>query len=59
MDLMTDHVTVFIHNSENDRDRKQRSCNVTVDLPELTPDTLLLTKVALGRARLAITSTTA
>ena len=49
--LGTDHVTVFIHTSEHDRDRPQRSCNVTVDLPEATSDTVLLTKAARWGAR--------
>jgi DNA polymerase V len=49
--LGTDHVTVFIHTSEHDHDRPQRSCNVTVDLPEATSDTVLLTKAARWGAR--------
>jgi DNA polymerase V len=40
--LGTDHVTVFYHTSEHDRDEPIRSVSTTVSLPEHTPDTLAL-----------------
>lgn len=49
--LGTDHVTVFLHTSEHDRTAPQRSSAVTVDLPEATSDTVLLTKAARWGAR--------
>lgn len=49
--LGTDHVTVFLHTSEHDRTAPQRSAAVTVDLPEATSDTVLLTKAARWGAR--------
>ena len=44
--LGTDHVTVFFHTSEHDRDRPQRSVSTVVTLPEATNDTLVLLKAA-------------
>ena len=44
--LGTDHVTVFFHTSEHDRDRPQRSVSTVVTLPEATSDTLALVKAA-------------
>lgn len=49
--LGTDHLTVFLHTSEHDRNAPQRSAAVTVDLPEATSDTVLLTKAARWGAR--------
>ena len=40
--LATDHVTVFFHTSEHDRDRPQRSVSSVVTLPEASNDTLVL-----------------
>jgi DNA polymerase V len=44
--LGTDHVTVFYHTSEHDRDDPMRSVSTTVRLPEHTSDTLALIKAA-------------
>ncbi|MCJ2039014.1 Y-family DNA polymerase [Methylobacterium sp. J-059] len=44
--LATNHVTVFFHTSEHDRDRPQRSVSTVVTLPEATSDTLALVKAA-------------
>ena len=44
--LATNHVTVFFHTSEHDRDRPQRSVSTVVSLPEATNDTLALVKAA-------------
>lgn len=49
--LGTDHVTVFVHTSEHDRSGPQRSAAMTVDLPEASNDTVLLTKAARWGAR--------
>ena len=49
--LGADHVTVFLHTSEHDRDRPQRSMSTVVDLPEATSDTMLLTRAACWGAR--------
>ncbi|MCE4226765.1 Y-family DNA polymerase [Methylobacterium sp. C25] len=50
--LGTDHVTVFFHTSEHDRDGPQRSVSTVVTLPEATNDTMALIKAALhGVAR--------
>lgn len=50
--LGTDHVTVFYHTSEHDRDAPQRSVATTVTLPEHTSDSLALIKAArLGVAK--------
>ena len=49
--LGTDHVNVFFHTSEHDRDRPQRSVSTTVTLPEATNDTLILTKAATSAVR--------
>ncbi|MDP4026894.1 Y-family DNA polymerase [Methylobacterium sp. NEAU 140] len=50
--LATDHVTVFYHTSDHDRDDPQRSVSATVTLPEHTSDTLALIKAArLGVAK--------
>ena len=48
--LATDHVTVFLHTSEHD-DGPQRSTSTTVDLPEVTDDTMVLVKAATWGAR--------
>lgn len=44
--LATDHLTVFFHTSEHDRDRPQRSTSTVVTLPEASSDTLVLAKAA-------------
>ncbi|MCJ2091117.1 Y-family DNA polymerase [Methylobacterium sp. J-072] len=44
--LATNHVTVFYHTSEHDRDAPMRSVSTTVTLPEHTSDTLALIKAA-------------
>ncbi|CAX23500.1 protein of unknown function [Methylorubrum extorquens DM4] len=49
--LGTDHVTVFFHTSEHDRDRPQRFLSTVVTLPEATNDTLVLAKAALSGVR--------
>ncbi|CAO4184783.1 Error-prone lesion bypass DNA polymerase V (UmuC) [Methylorubrum populi] len=49
--LGTDHVTVFFHTSEHDRDRPQRSVSTVVTLPEATNDTLVLAKAAISGVR--------
>ncbi|WP_438346192.1 Y-family DNA polymerase [Methylorubrum populi] len=49
--LGTDHVTVFFHTSEHDRDRPQRSVSTVVTLPEATNDTLVLAKAAVSGVR--------
>jgi DNA polymerase V len=49
--LGTDHVVVFLHTSEHDSSAPQRSASITVDLPEATSDTVLLTKAARWGAR--------
>ncbi|UGB27208.1 Y-family DNA polymerase [Methylorubrum sp. B1-46] len=49
--LGTDHVTVFYHTSEHDRDRPQRSVSTVVTLPEATNDTLVLAKAAISGVR--------
>ncbi|MBA9071514.1 hypothetical protein FHR71_005295 [Methylobacterium sp. RAS18] len=48
--LGTDHVTVFFHTSEHDRDRPQRSVSTVVTLPEATNDTLVFDGCDLWRA---------
>ncbi|GJE54833.1 Y-family DNA polymerase [Methylobacterium thuringiense] len=45
--LGTDHVTVFFHTSEHDRDHPQRSVSTVVTLPEASNDSLVLIKAAL------------
>ena len=49
--LGTDHLNVFFHTSEHDRDRPQRSASTTVTLPEATNDTLILAKAATSAVR--------
>ncbi|MCJ2035568.1 Y-family DNA polymerase [Methylobacterium sp. J-068] len=49
--LATNHVTVFFHTSEHDRDRPQRSVSTLVTLPEATSDTLALLKACLHGVR--------
>ncbi len=49
--LGTDHVTVFFHTSEHDRDRPQRSVSSVVTLPEASNDTLVLVKACLHGVR--------
>ena len=50
--LGTNHVSVFYHTSEHDRDDPQRSVSTTVTLPEHTSDSLALIKAArLGVAK--------
>ena len=49
--LATDHVTVFFHTSEHDRDRPQRSVSTVVTLPEASNDTLVLVKAAIFGVR--------
>lgn len=50
--LATNHVTIFYHTSEHDRDAPMRSVSTTVSLPEHTNDTLVLIKAAqLGVAK--------
>jgi DNA polymerase V len=44
--LGTDHLTVFFHTSEHDRDRPQRSVSTAVTLPEASNDSLVLVKAA-------------
>lgn len=44
--LATDHVTVFMHTSQFNRDDPQRSVSMTVAIPEATNDTLTLIKAA-------------
>jgi DNA polymerase V len=44
--LGTDHLTVFFHTSEHDRDRPQRSVSTVVTLPEASNDSLVLVKAA-------------
>ncbi|MHB2211437.1 Y-family DNA polymerase [Methylobacterium sp. CM6257] len=44
--LGTDHLTIFYHTSEHDRDDPMRSVSTTVSLPEHTADTLALIKAA-------------
>ncbi|KQP72436.1 Y-family DNA polymerase [Methylobacterium sp. Leaf112] len=44
--LATNHVAVFFHTSEHDRDRPQRSVSTVVTLPEATNDTMMLVKAA-------------
>ena len=44
--LGTNHVTVFYHTSEHDRDEPMRSVSTTVQLPEHSSDTLALIKAA-------------
>jgi len=44
--LATDHVTVFMHTSQFNRDDPQRSVSMTVDIPEATNDSLQLIKAA-------------
>lgn len=51
--LATDHVTIFFHTSEHDRDRPQRSISTVVTLPEATNDTLALMKAATHGVRQA------
>lgn len=46
--LGTDHVTVFFHTSEHDRNWPQRSVSTVVALPESSNDTLVLVKAMLG-----------
>ncbi|MBK3403666.1 DUF4113 domain-containing protein [Methylorubrum rhodesianum] len=47
----TDHVTVFFHASEHDRDRPQRSVSTVITLPEATNDSLVLAKAAISGVR--------
>jgi len=49
--LGTDHVTVFFHTSEHDRDRPQRSVSTVVTLPEASNDTRALVKACLHGVR--------
>lgn len=49
--LGTDHVTVFFHTSEHDRDRPQHSASTTLTLPEATNDTLALAAAATSGVR--------
>jgi DNA polymerase V len=49
--LGTDHVTVFFHTSEHDRDRPQRSVSTVVTLPEASNDTRVLVKACLHGVR--------
>jgi DNA polymerase V len=49
--LGTDHVTVFFHTSEHDRDSPQRSVSTVITLPEATNDTLTLAKAAISGVR--------
>ncbi|KQP42581.1 DNA polymerase [Methylobacterium sp. Leaf104] len=49
--LGTDHVTVFFHTSEHDRDRPQRSVSSVVTLPEASNDTRVLVKACLHGVR--------
>ncbi len=49
--LGTDHVTVYFHTSEHDRDRPQRSVSSVVILPEASNDTLVLVKACLHGVR--------
>jgi DNA polymerase V len=51
--LGTDHVTVFFHTSEHDRDRPQRSVSTVVTLPEASNDTRVLVKACLHGVRKA------
>ena len=51
--MATNHVTVFFHTSEHDRDRPQRSVSTVVTLPEATNDTLALVKAATHGVRKA------
>ena len=44
--LGTDHVTIFFHTSEHDRDGPQRSVSTVVTLPEASNDGLVLLKAA-------------
>lgn len=44
--LATDHVTVFMHTSQFNKDDPQRSVSMTVDIPEATNDSLTLIKAA-------------
>ena len=49
--LGTDHVTVFYHTSEHDRDAPRRSVSTTVSLAEATSDTLVLVRAATSGVR--------
>lgn len=49
--LGTDHVTVFFHTSEHDRNRPQRSVSTVVSFPEASNDTLVLVKSAVFGVR--------
>ncbi len=49
--LGTDHVTVFFHTSEHDRNRPQRSVSTVVFFPEASNDTLVLAKAAVFGVR--------
>lgn len=49
--LGTDHVTVFFHTSEHDRDRPQRSVSTVITLPEASNDGLVLVKACLHGVR--------
>ena len=44
--LGTDHMTIFFHTSEHDRDAPQRSVSTVVTLPEASNDGLILLKAA-------------
>jgi len=44
--LATNHVSIFYHTSEHDRDAPMRSVSTTITLPEPTHDTLALIKAA-------------
>ena len=47
----TDHVTMFFHTSDHDRDWPQRSISSVVTLPEASKDTLVLVKAGLHGVR--------
>jgi DNA polymerase V len=49
--LGTDHVTVFFHIPEHDRDRPQRSVSSVVTLPQASNDTPVLVKASLHGVR--------
>ncbi|GJE47005.1 Protein UmuC [Methylobacterium tardum] len=49
--LGTDHVTVFFHTSEHDRNRPQRSVSTVVSFPEASNDTIVLVKAAVFGVR--------
>lgn len=49
--LGTDHVTVFFHTSEHDRQHPQRSVSAVVRLPEASNDSMVLVRAALYGVR--------